>query len=793
MAADVLQQLGRAALEFLTASEYRNVRWSFDHDGPDGARWGVRDALVKERLGVPYEVLLELESADAMANPASLLAMNAVLGTNRSGHMDQLCGVVTSVRTEPSFSGEDSRRAAVTMKPALSLLHLQSDCRVFQAMTVPEIVEAVLKEALGKYGRDLDAGGLTAEYATREYVVQYRESDLAFVSRLLQSEGICYHFSHPPVEDEGALPVELLHLVDDTTPIEPGVSEDGEAIPILARATDLGDVEAIYRFSPLVNVTSTASHMRAYDWTQPALNLEAKLEGEGPDGISRETYVPDEVTFVDYATPAYGGDDIKARMQFEAERHVGGIQLIHGASVVTAMRPGLTFDTTDDSFAPGRYLVTAVTHLSGPPPGGEKSQTYHNRFECIPVEVPFRPQVSERRPRIHGIQTALVVGEAEPDPKHEKIYVDEHGRIKVQFQWDRLGERTEKSSCFLRVMTPWAGNGYGVAFIPRVGMEVVVSFIEGDPDRPVVTGCLYNGDNAFPLTDAEATQSLIRTKSETTAGFNEIRLEDKDDHERIFVHAQKDYTEVVENDHDTTVHNDQTQLVDGHQKQTVKKSQRESVYGNQFMSVGANRTKKVKKDETVTIEGNQIIKIKGSQSVEMMGESEVEGAGFAGGGLNITGDLKVATDPTIEMKTKDSLKLQAGDTFIEITPESITLQVDGGAKIVLDTSSIVGTTPDGTKLQLDANALVEASGKAKMQLDDKVAVQSMAGSKLALDDKAVASSVQGGKLALDMNAAMKGLQATVEGSLQAELKGGTGSTKADPVGVTISGPLVKIN
>jgi type VI secretion system secreted protein VgrG len=213
-----------------------------------------------------------------------------------------------------------------------------------------------------------------------------------------------------------------------------------------------------------------------------------------------------------------------------------------------------------------------------------------NRFECIPLAVEWRPARRWPKPRITSMQTATVVG-----PSGEEIHTDIHGRIKVQFHWDRENPANETSSCWVRVQQAWAGGGWGFWWVPRIGMEVVVQFVDGDPDRPLVTGSVYNATNElpYPLPD-EKTKSTIKSNSSLGGGgSNEFRFEDKAGSEQIYAHAQKDYNEVVEHDHNTLVHNCQTNTVDVDQTQTIGANQTETVH-NQVMTVDGNRTVHVK-------------------------------------------------------------------------------------------------------------------------------------------------------------------------------------------------------
>ena len=597
----------------MTDLEQQPARVSFIPDA-EAADWQVSGLLLSERLNQPYQLRLELRTNDLMAEPAQLLGVSCTVVIERGPLHHEICGIIESI--EDGINDHDDMLAMLTIVPALRALGQRRTSRIFQEMTVPEILEEVLNEGLGPYQRSIDTGFLTGDYPTEEYTVQYQETDLDFCHRLMEEYGIIYRFKH----EDG---VETMMLIDSDSAwfdVTSYGNDDG-MIAMVQRDGSPGMREDIREFFRESKRRQTVARTMVFDWLAPdslqeAENSEATDVGI-PNGAAidpeREDYEHEEPSTL-YGYRTAGLDFAAVERQVELRRKVQQRDAVRcfGTSTVTALTPGMKFEIFDhpQPDVNGQYLVVSVEHGAGhyanpDVPGDE----YTNRFECIPIDVEWRPERKTKRPRIAGMQTATVVG-----PAGEEIYTDEHGRIKVQFHWDRVAGYDENASCFIRVVQPWAGNGWGFVFLPRIGMEVAVTFIDGDPDRPMVTGCVYNGANAtpYPLPD-EKTKSTIKSDSSPGGGgFNELRLEDAAGAEEIYIHAQKDFNEVVLNDHNTTVGNNQTNNVDVDQTQTVHGNQSETVDGNQDMTVGGNRTVHVVGNFDETIDGTETRTVTGA-------------------------------------------------------------------------------------------------------------------------------------------------------------------------------------
>lgn len=672
----------------------------FQGDEGAGGPWVVVGARLEDGLNRPYELRVELATEHGDALAMELLGKSACLIVRRGEVQREVSGIVAEVTERAPGVSHAVLGAEVVLRPALEALRHRRNTRIFQEQSVPEILAAVLGEGLGAYGRSFD-DRLSRSFPTCEYRVQYDETDLDFCHRLMEEEGITYFFEH-----EGE--VERLVLADQASAHGEILTLDGSATIALSERADEGDGrEHIHAFHPRSRLLSTKVSLRSFDWTHPSAPIEAESDiaaaGSLPNGAAlgpiREVYEHDErpPTLHSYDGAAYGAHDASAKAQIRREALAMTARVAQGDSSVSAMRAGGIFELTGHP-APehdGRYLVLSSTHTFG----GELD--YANTFRCIPADVPHRPARSTPRPSIRSMLTATVVG-----PSGEEIHTDSHGRIKVQFHWDRLGAMDEHSSCWMRVMQPWAGKGWGFVFLPRIGMEVVVRFVDGDPDRPVAVGALYNGDHPTPLAlPGEKTKSTLRTESSPGGGGNnELRFEDAAGSEEVFLHAQKNFNEVVENDHSTTVHHDQSITVDNDQSQEVGNNQVEHIVANQDLTVDANRTVTVHGDfsetidgsetrtvssgvdetidasETRTVTGGMTETISGGRTQSISGSSSETIQGSLT--QTIAGAVAIDTPATYDITASDGVTIMAPAGVTIVAPAGHTLVAPGGQTII---------------------------------------------------------------------------------------------------------------
>jgi type VI secretion system secreted protein VgrG len=596
-------------LEKLVKPPIPQVQFTFEADGQTG--WKVRSVEIEEAVGEPYRCIVELRNEHAGADPDALEGASCRLGIERGSAVRHVCGIIRRVWARGTM--QDAHLAQVEVVPALALLAQTRDSRILdQEASVDAILRQVLSDALSPYNRKVRLD-LERTYQPREYCTQYDESDLDFAHRLMSEEGIFYYFDHSGDAEE-------LVLVDKNQKCPDYRTPEGEPVPVVSPEASHGQIhcETISRFEHSRMLTTTGASVRDYDWTRPELSLHQPESAVAADAKGRKRehyeYTPRQVVAkYDQGSKRYTTDEPTVRVRLRNEELQRESVTIQGGGNVSGLAPGHILEISGHAKGDfdGKYLVTSVKHAGGAPeevihemkdvPHGVKER-YWNHFTCVPLKLPYRPALL-RRPVIAGPQTATVVG-----PAGEEIFTDEHGRIKVQFHWDRKGKKDDHSSCWVRVAQIWGGAGWGFVFLPRIGMEVVVQFLEGNPDRPLVTGCVYNGVHPPPYElPAKKTVSTIKTSSSPgNNGSNELRFEDAAKSEEIYLHAQKDLNEVVENDHTTTVHANQTNTVD--------KNRTKSVGGDESNTISGNRTSTVKKDDTHTVEKTRTTTITGKET-----------------------------------------------------------------------------------------------------------------------------------------------------------------------------------
>ncbi|WP_224242009.1 type VI secretion system Vgr family protein [Hyalangium gracile] len=552
----------------------------------------------QEALSEPFEFQVEffptsLEPLDTreLLDTAASLSVRDPEGAERFIH-----GWVEAVEDLGARQGHPEYR--VRLVPGLRQLSHVRRSRIFQNLSVPDIVAQVLKA--GHVDHRL---ALSGSYPKREYCVQYRESNLDFVRRLLEEEGIFYFFEHGPDSH-------VMVLGDGASAHEP---LPGESTLLFRAETGQAPTvgEHITRVARTHRLLPARVALRDFDFERPTLDLTAQArESQGVQALEIYDYPGD------YVQPAEGKRLSKVRL----EELRFGVRTLACAGTCHRLLPGSTFSLAEhpDGELNGELLVVRVRHegrrqeIVGDAEAVEGS--YRNEFETLPAGVPYRPRRATTRPVIPGIQTATVVG-----PSGEELQPDGHHRVKVQFHWDREGQRNEQSSCWVRVGQSWSGEGWGASFIPRVGQEVVVRFLEGNPDRPLVVGAVYNGSNPPPVAlPDEKTKSTQRTDSSPGGGgFNEVRLEDAAGEEEVYLHAQKDEnletlndkTQIIRGNETLLVEKDRSRQVNGNQSLAVKLEDDSAIEGNQSLTVTGNRDTRVKESQDEGVEGSQSITV----------------------------------------------------------------------------------------------------------------------------------------------------------------------------------------
>lgn len=537
-----------------------------------------------------------------------------------------------------------------TMVPWFWLLTRTADSRIFQKLSVPDIVKKIFDD----HGFADYSMRLSGTYEARDYTVQYRETDFNFVSRLLEEEGIYYFFEHEEKKH-------TLVLADSPMEHKPCHGQETAR----CRLSSGGPME-----EDMVASLKVAKEIRAGKYSINDFNYEIPNADLKVSVDSKHVLGPGEREIYDYPgqyAKRKEGDHL-ATIRIEEEE--ARITTLSGAGNCRAFNSGCRFRLQDyfrTDMNDKDYVLTSVTHdakqegtfTGGGAAGGEAEIAYSNQFQCIPHEVPFRPVRSTRRPVVEGVQTAIVVG-----PSGEEIYTDNLGRVKVQFHWDREGQRNENSSCWLRVGQSMAGNSWGAMFLPRVGHEVIVEFIEGDPDRPIITGQVYHGTNLPPykLPDEKTKSTFKSNTSPDGGGFNEIRFEDKKGEEQVFIHA--------EYNQDIRTKNDLFEWVGNDSHLIVVLDQLEKTQGDKHLTVKGDHNEKV--DGTVSLEA-------GMDMQEKVGGKHALDAGQE---IHLKAGMKVI----LEAGTQISLKV--GGNFIDIGSSGVTIQ---GTMVKINSGGAAGS------------------------------------------------------------------------------------------------------
>ena len=601
----------------------------------------------RETLNQPFHFELELVSDNPALELESLLHKAAYLAIGQDG-----AGIHGQVyRVSQGESGKRLTRYQVSLVPRLAYLAHRFNQRIFQQLSVPQIIGKVLEE----HGILADAYrfqlGPTV-YPKRDYCTQYDESDLHFIQRLCEEEGIHYHFEHSAQQH-------LLVFGDDQTCFP--------KLAPLAYQQDSGlvaDVPVVRRFGQRLETRTSRTTRRDYHFEKPRLDLES---------AARSDVKPD---LEDYDYPGRFTDRERGKhlSQRALERHRSDFVLCEGRSDQPSLRSGHFLSLTGHPRADWNdlWLLTEIHHEGKQPQVLEESissdttelkddfhQGYRNRFAATPWNVPYRPPLEHPKPRILGSQSAVVTG-----PAGEEIHCDPYGRVKVQFFWDREGQADDKTSCWLRVASSWAGKQFGAIAIPRVGMEVLVSFLEGDPDQPLVSGCLYHAENQVPYElPANKTRSLFKTNSYPGGdGFNELRIEDRKGQEQIFVHAQRDWDENIEHDQRIRIGHERHDTVEANTYSEFRAEEHHTTHGD--------RKVELRSDDHLTVGNNQHLKIGTGQFVE------------AGQEIHLSGGLKVV------MEAGSELTLKAGGSFVKLDAGGITLS---GATVKVNSGGSPGS------------------------------------------------------------------------------------------------------
>ena len=600
--------------------------------------FAVAGFTLDESLSEPFTLALALASQQADIDVAAVLDQPCELLLWYHGELQRrVCGVVSEFAQ--GDSGFRRTRYQLTVQPALWRLGLRHNSRIFQAQKPEEILSILLQE----HGITDYAFALKQSHAPREYCVQYRESDLAFLQRLTAEEGMFYYH-------EFAAGQHRVVFADDAAAL---VSGPALFFNLGNRSLEQGPYVRQFHYREAVRVSEV--ELKDYSFKTPAYGLSHKQHS------NELAHQRDRYPHFDYPGRYKQDASGKAfsRYRLEALRH--DAISAQGQSNCAALQPGHSFALTEHPNASLNtdWQIVQIRHTGTQPQaleeeGGDGATTLSNQFCAIKAQQTWRCLMADK-PRVDGPQIAIVVG-----PKGEEIYCDEHGRVKLQFPWDRYGSSNDQSSCWVRVAQGWAGGQYGLLTIPRVGHEVIVSFLEGDPDQPIVTGRTFHATNRPPYElPRHKSRTVLRTETHQGSGFNELRFEDQAGQEEIYLHGQRDLNAEIQ--HDATWHIGHNQHTDIDNERVTRvrqvpgKDGAPASLGNDHLTVEGEKRDHIKADYSLTVDGSQHQKLGEALLVE------------AGQEVHIKAGQKLVLEAGAE------LTLKVGGSFVKLDASGVTL------------------------------------------------------------------------------------------------------------------------
>ncbi|MEN2395098.1 type VI secretion system Vgr family protein [Pseudomonas halotolerans] len=613
----------------------------------------LKDMGGGEELGRLFNYELQLNSLDNAIDLNQVLGKPMCVSLQLDGGGERHFHGIVSRFSQNVDQGQFASYQA-TLRPWLWLLTRTSDCRIFQNLTIPQIIKQVFRD-LG-FSDFEDA--LSRPYREWEYCVQYRETSFDFVSRLMEQEGIYYFFRH----EQGRHVLVLADAYGAHTTV-PGYG----SVPYYPKNEQQRERDHIHDWHLAQEVQPGSLELNDYDFQRPSARIDVR------------SAMPRPHTAGDYPLYDYPGTYVQSQDgEHYARTRIEALQTLHEQVELAGNARGLgsghlfslTGFTRQDQNR--EYLIVGaryyVSQESGETGGGAPSAQFESSLTCIVAQQSYRPLPITHRPIVKGPQTALVVG-----PKGEEIWTDQFGRVKVHFYWDRHDQSNENSSCWIRVSQSWAGKNWGSMQIPRIGQEVIVSFLEGDPDRPIITGRVYNAEQTVPYDlPANATQSGMKSRSSkggSPANFNEIRMEDKKGAEQLYIHAERNQDIVVEVDESHSVGHDRNKSIGHNETVTIGNNRLRIVKQEDILSVGLRKTDSISQSYVIEV-GENLRLVCGESILELN----------ASGQINLTGvQISFYASGDAEFNTGGVLHLNNG----------------GGP----------GATPDGqgVKASIDAN------------------------------------------------------------------------------------------
>ncbi len=689
-----------------------DVNFTFDVSGFSGA-FKVESFRITETVSSSFEMNLTVLSDDDAITFEALSRKMGVLSLfgQGVGTARQFNGCISELRY--LGTGRRFSRYHITLVPHLWFLTQRQDCRIFQMQTAPDIIRQVFDDAgMSDYRFEL-----SAQYEAKEYVLQYRESDQHFVQRLMAEHGLWYYFEH---SDAGHTMV----IVDSNDAIPELISTPINASylgPVIYHAQGGGtpDREHIFDLEQIHRTRTGLVSYGDYNYLTPKTPQGTSAD-EGPNfDLQRYDYLGR------YTSPELGQ---QRATEWMSEYTVDSHQ-IEAASDIMRLTAGYSFDISQHprSGINRDYLMLTVMHTGFNPrvheeESSDEPTTYHNQFVCLPRDVTFRvPKMAS--PVVDGPQTAVVVG-----PAGEEIYTDEYGRIKVQFHWDRYAQSDEHSSCWLRVSQSMAALNWGAVYLPRIGHEVIVTFLEGDPDRPLVTGAVYNGLHTppYPLPENK-TRTVFRTQSHKAEGYNEMYFEDENDQEVVHFRAQKDMKTKVLNNRYRDIGNDEElkvgnkqenkilgnrkEEIDGHKTSIAKQTFTEEIIGDVSASYNTNLSKKVASNQSKKIQYNHKTII--GKSDELLVDGELSQEIWQSRSIDVGGDDNQNIRQHLTVRVGSNTSIKSDEQTAVISSNEIRLQV-GASGLLLKNDGKIHLY--GTSVTVDGASNISVKG-AKVNMN----------------------------------------------------------------------------
>lgn len=663
----------------------------------------------EEGISTLFEFQVELLSEDADITFEDVVGQSCVVSLMDHNHTEEDGSYNDAVSQERFFHGivnhfeiaEEGTRFTTyhaVIVPKIWVMNHRENCRIFQEKSVKDIVTTLLTE-LGMDGKEYK-WNCQKTYKPYEYCVQYRESEFNFMSRLLEQEGIFYYFEH----DENG---HVIIFHDDSPTLESLAEDD---IPVVTQQGGMVSNQHIYAIKYTKSITPGKVTLRDYNFTKPAMGLESEKMGKADGSEDRELY----------QYPGWFQD--KARGDFLADVRLKSTntfkECIRGKSNVNTLTPGYSFFLDDDK-TDSDYLITRVEHIAVQAQAYQEGSTtqggrYNNRFIGIPLNVPFTAPRTSRTPIVEGTQTAIITGAS-----GEEIYTDEHGRVKVQFHWDREGTADQNSSCWIRVSQMWAGQNYGGFMLPRVGQEVIVDFLEGNPDRPIITGRVHHGDNRTPykLPDKKTISTLKTNSSKGGGGFNELRFDDAKGEEQIFIHAQHNQDVRIKNDYFEFVGNDRHNVVEKNHFEHIKENYHSIIDGESFKMIAkpainifkSDVNEQYKKEHGVRVEGDRKVKVKGDDNLTVSKEFHVKAKK----------DISIKT--LTELHIKSAKALIAGDDELSLTSKKALIAGKDEVSLESKEVNITGKTQVNIKAG-PSGVVIESAAKISFKVGGSLIV-----------------------------------------------------------------------